>query len=261
MSTDPETVRAYNLAAVEYDIHVADPSNSPLHEYYEKPAMHAELDVRGKDILNVGCGSGLDNEWCHEQGVGSITGIDLSPQLIEIAKSHFPDDNFSVMNMTKLGFQDSSFDIAYSSLAVHYLSDWVPALQEIHRVIRDNGRFIFSSNHPLETSLDYSVGEHSRIAHIGREIISATNSRQVFGDYMAAQNDGVKKVRGTFADTHSVIYYHRTFSRMMNDIQTAGFAIDKVIEPLPQEVMAQSDPELYKQLMNQPKFIIWVLQK
>lgn len=42
MPTDKETIATYNAISVDYDAHTANPVDSPLHAYYEKPVMHAE---------------------------------------------------------------------------------------------------------------------------------------------------------------------------------------------------------------------------
>lgn len=261
MSTERQTIQTYNTAAGSYDAHVADPGSSPLHAYYEKPALHAELDIAAQNVLNIGCGSGLDNEWAHTQNVDSIFGIDISTELIAIAKQRFPEDNFAVMDAAHLGFRDQSFDVAYSSLVLHYLPDWSLPLREAHRVLSPGGSFVFSCNHPLETSFESTSDQQSRTVRLGRTIMNATNERFVYGDYLATESDGVKKIDGTFADEYRVQYYHRTFGKMIAEINTSGFRIKKLIEPVPLEEMKQQNPEHYKQVLQQPKFLIWVLEK
>jgi hypothetical protein len=60
-----------------YDAHVSDPADSPLHAYYEKPAMRAELpDLTDLSVLSIGCGSGADAHWLKEHGAGSVSGAD-----------------------------------------------------------------------------------------------------------------------------------------------------------------------------------------
>lgn len=261
MSIDKQTIETYNNAAGSYDDHVTNSVKSPLHAYYEKPAIHAELNLLDRVVLNVGCGSGRDNEWAHCQQVGSIFGIDASSALVDIAQENFPDDNFVVMDAANLGFRDEVFDVAYSSLTLHYLPDWLAALREARRVLRGRGLFVFSVNHPLETALVKTDDQDGRTARIGRTIVNGSEERIVYGDYLAAESGGLRKIIGTVADKHHVQYYHRTFARMIADINASGFTIRKLVEPVPLAQMKNDNPEYYKQVLAQPKFLVWVLQK
>lgn len=186
MTTDRETIATYNAAATAYDAHISDPTASPLHAYYEKPAMRAELpDLTDLSVLSVGCGSGADAQWLKEHGAYDVSGVDISAGLIDVAQQKYPDIDFRVMDMADLKFPDESFDLVYSSLAIHYLPDWVQPLSEARRVLRPNGQFIFSCNHPVETSLEYSSNEQTRGAYLGRTIMQDTEERQIPRQRMA----------------------------------------------------------------------------
>jgi ubiquinone/menaquinone biosynthesis C-methylase UbiE len=262
MTTDPRTVETYNAAAEVYDAHISNPADSPLHTYYEKPAMRAELpDLTDLSVLSIGCGSGVDAHWLKEHGAGSVSGVDISVGLIGVAQQKYPDIDFRVMDMAKLEFPDESFDLAYSSLAIHYLPDWGPPLREARRILRPNGQFIFSCNHPVETSLEYSSNERTRGAYLGRTIMQDTEARQIHGDYLAADHEGVRQTVGTVATEYTVRNYHRPFSKMIESILASGFTIKKLVEPLPQEEMKRDNLEHYKQVLKIPKFAIWVLEK
>jgi len=263
MTTSPETVRTYNSAADAYDAHVSNPADSPLHAYYEKPAIRAELpDIEGLSVLSIGCGNGADAQWLKENGADRVSGVDISIGLVRLARDKFPNVNFQVMDMARLGFKDESFDLAYSSLAIHYLPDWALPLREAYRVLRPGSHYVFSCNHPLESALEYFDNGHTRGAHLGRTIIQATEERIIYGDYLAADYDGgVRPTSGTVAGDHAVDNYHRPFGRMVEDIIASGFSIKKLVEPVPLEEMQVNSPEHYKQVRKLPKFAIWVLEK
>ncbi|NDC22499.1 hypothetical protein EBZ57_04010 [bacterium] len=59
----------------------------------------------------------------------------------------------------------------------------------------------------------------------------------------------------------NVTAYHRTFSKMLEQIQASGFQIEKLIEPKPTEELKQKDPAIFDQLNKIPAFMIWVLKK
>lgn len=261
MATDPNTVKSYNQNAENYNRHVSDPTDSTFHSYYEKPAIRAELPILdGLNVISIGCGSGVDARWLADNGAKKVVGIDISEGLLAIAKKNHPDIDFHEMDMERLGFEDESFDLAYSSLAIHYVDDWTQSLKEAHRVLRQGGQYIFSCGHPVDSAMEYATEGNVKYARLGRKVDLETKKRTTFGDYLAAQGDGTKPVRGMLGDIEIVVY-HRTFSKMIEQILAAGFAIEKVVEPQPTEGMQSADPQMFDQLTKVPTFMIWVLRK
>ena len=68
-----------------------------------------EYIEEGKDILDVGCGHGRDSKYFSENEF-NVTAVDLSEELLSIAKKISPKANFMLMDMRNLSFQDNSFD-------------------------------------------------------------------------------------------------------------------------------------------------------
>lgn len=261
MATHPNTANHYNQGAENYHRHVSDPNDSIFHAYYEKPAIRAELpDLEGLDVVSIGCGSGVDARWLADNGANKVTGVDISSGLIDIAVKNNPDLEFHVMDMEKLSFDDASFDLAYSSLAIHYVDDWTVALKEARRVLRPNGQYVFSCGHPLDTAVEFEYKDGYKYAVVGRKVHQETNQRTVYGDYLIAEGDGVKPITGTLKDVE-VTVYHRTFSKMIEQIIASGFKIERMIEPQPRPEMEAIDPNIYHQLTRLPSFMIWVLKK
>lgn len=61
----------------------------------------------GGKILDAGCGYGRMSEWVHD-----YTGVDFSPDFIEIARLKYPDKKFMVADLEALPFKDKEFDWA-----------------------------------------------------------------------------------------------------------------------------------------------------
>lgn len=257
MATDPNTIKHYNANAEQYHRHVSDPSDSTFHSYYEKPAIRAELpDLDGLEVVSIGCGSGVDTRWLADNGAKRVVGVDISEGLLAIAKTSNPDIEFHEMDMEKLDFPDESFDLAYSSLAIHYVDDWTKPLKEANRVLRSGGQYVFSCGNPIDSAMEYAPEGDYKYAGLGRRINQVTNERTIYGDYLARETDGIKPVTGVLKDIE-VVVYHRTFSKMIEQIQASGFSIERVVEPQPIE----GDPDHYEQLTKIPTFMIWVLRK
>ncbi|MBC7708085.1 class I SAM-dependent methyltransferase [Polaromonas sp.] len=261
MATDPKTINHYNENADGYHRHVSDPNESTFHAYYEKPAIRAELPpLTGLDVISIGCGSGVDARWLADNGAKKVVGVDISTGLIEIAMRENPDLEFQVMDMEQLSFKDESFDLAYSSLAIHYVDDWTQPLKEAYRILKPRGSYVFSCGHPIDSAVEYRSENGYKYALLGRKVNQATRERTIYGDYLAADSDGVKPVKGILADMEITVY-HRTFSKMLEQIQAAGFKIERMVEPQPTEGMKVADPQVFEQLSKIPCFMIWVLRK
>lgn len=261
MATDSNTIRHYNLNAEDYHRHVSDPNDSIFHAYYEKPAIRAALPVLdGLEVISIGCGSGVDTRWLADNGAKRVIGVDISKGLVKIAKTENPDLEFYEMDMEQLDLPDSSFDLAYSSLAIHYIDDWTQPLKEARRILRAGGQYIFSCGHPIDDAMEYATEGTLKYARLGRKIDKEINTRTVYGDYLAKEGGGIKPIKGSLGNIE-IVFFHRTFGKMVEQILAAGFSIERVIEPQPTEGMRDINPGMYEQLTKIPTFLIWVLRK
>jgi SAM-dependent methyltransferase len=97
---------------------------------------------RGRRLLEVGCGVGLDLAR-FAQGGAQVTGIDLSSTAIELAEQNFAQRglraNLRVMDGEALAFAPASFDVVYAHGVVQYTADAPRMIAEIHRVLRPGG--------------------------------------------------------------------------------------------------------------------------
>lgn len=101
------------------------------------------LPVRGKRVLEVGCGMGLDAlEFA--RGGARVTGIDLVPRHVKLARKLFSTcgirGNFLTADAEKLPFPKNSFDVVYSHGVLHHTPNARKAILEILRVLRPTGK-------------------------------------------------------------------------------------------------------------------------
>jgi SAM-dependent methyltransferase len=97
-----------------------------------------EVASDGASILDAGCASGFYSEvfsHCIKARL-SYTGIDLSPAMIELARTSYPNCTFEVASLTALPFADATFDIVFSSGAIVHVPDYGKAVSEVARVAR-----------------------------------------------------------------------------------------------------------------------------
>jgi ubiquinone/menaquinone biosynthesis C-methylase UbiE len=98
--------------------------------------------ARGLDVLDVGCGQGIDLIQLARAGA-RVTGIDLTPRHVELAREHLEalglDGVVLEGDAERLPFPDDSFDLVTSNGVLHHTPDMEAALREIRRVLRPDG--------------------------------------------------------------------------------------------------------------------------
>jgi SAM-dependent methyltransferase len=229
-------------SAAQYDAmaeaYAADNLDSPFNAYYERPATQSLLgDVMGKRALEVGCGAGPLTEWLLDRGA-VVTAMDISPAMVSLAQARVGNRaRIRVGNLAEpLAFAaDGDFDLVVASLVLHYLEDWETPLRELRRVLIPDGALVFSTHHP---TMDAQI--HSP------------------DDYFATKQVTEVWTKGT--GSFEVTFWRRPLTAMTESIHAAGFLIERLVEPMPRAELARRDPDSYKRVTTQPRFIFFRLK-
>jgi ubiquinone/menaquinone biosynthesis C-methylase UbiE len=121
-----------------------------LDEYrYDKlnylPRVVDFSSYKGKNLLEVGCGTGIDLVR-FARGGANVTGIDLSKTAIDLVDRNFMQRGLSadllVMNGECMQFPDNNFDVVYAHGVLQYTADTEKMIAEIHRVLKPGGEAI-----------------------------------------------------------------------------------------------------------------------
>jgi ubiquinone/menaquinone biosynthesis C-methylase UbiE len=100
---------------------------------------------RGKNLLEVGCGVGIDLVR-FARGGAMVTGVDLAETAIELARANFEQNRLPgtllVMNGEDLTFEDDAFDVVYAHGVLQYTANASKMVSELHRVLRPGGEAI-----------------------------------------------------------------------------------------------------------------------
>lgn len=136
--------------------------------------LFAELvqDAGGGPVADVGCGTGYVTGYLHAAGADAF-GIDLSPEMIAIARRDHPDLRFEVGTMTDLDLADNSVAgiVAFWSV-IHVPDDAMPGVcEEFRRVLRPQGRLLVGFHVGDET-------QHTSEGYTGRSINVDTHHRR-----------------------------------------------------------------------------------
>ena len=94
--------------------------------------------VKSHALLDIGCATGTQTAEL-KSIASTITAVDISPQMIAHAKSHYPDIQFIEGQAEALPLPNAAFSHVYSSMALQWVSSPAQALVEIQRVLKKGG--------------------------------------------------------------------------------------------------------------------------
>ena len=131
----------------------------------ETPILFGMLpDLRGKKVLDIGCGMGQHARQYSEMGAESVLGIDLSEKMLQYAREHNSSDNivYQRMAMEDIDTISETFDLVTSSLVFDYAEDFPGLMQKIHHLMKKDAEFVFSMSHPIVTAWDGVYDRYTR---------------------------------------------------------------------------------------------------
>ena len=213
-------------------------------DLFEEPALFALLpDVRGRAVVDLGCGDGGHCMRLVRAGAREVVGVDISENMLAAARANNADPRIEYLRlpMEDLRALNRRFDVAVSSLAVHYVADFPALARDVRALLDAGGVFVFSQEHPLTSC--FSGGERWTRDADGNKLHAN------IADYCV---EGARDTRW-FVD--GVRKYHRTFSTIVNALVDAGFRIDRVVEPTPDAGMMRAHPE-HADLRHKPDFML-----
>jgi len=123
-------------------------------DQYHFEKLHHLLDLirfddwKGKDVLDVGCGAGVEVVRFARAGART-TGVDIAQSAITLARQNLEQQGLEarleVADGEHLPFPDASFDFVFAHGVVQYTSDGRRMAAEIHRVLRPGGLAVFQA--------------------------------------------------------------------------------------------------------------------
>jgi ubiquinone/menaquinone biosynthesis C-methylase UbiE len=101
----------------------------------------------GEDVLDVGCGAGMDTLIAAQMvgRSGSVTGVDMTPEMVAKARRSTAEIGLDTVTIVEgsaehLPFPDASFDVVISNGVIDLIPDKDAVFSEIVRVLRPGGR-------------------------------------------------------------------------------------------------------------------------
>jgi len=229
----PIAADAYDRLA---DAFAAWVDTKPHNAHYDRPPVLSLLPpVSGRRVLDAGCGPGAYAEWMADHGA-EVVALDVSPRMVEHARRRL---GFrAAVHQADLGqpldfLGTGEFDLVVSGLTLDYVRDWRRPLGEFFRVLRTPGWLVFSVAHPFDEFYDH----HPHGSYFDVEAVEMTFDWPAYG------------VR------ERIPYFRRPLSAMLDPLFSAGFRLERMLEPRPTPEFRSGDARDYEKLMRQPGFL------
>jgi ubiquinone/menaquinone biosynthesis C-methylase UbiE len=116
---------------------------APITAMAIEPLLSSIRPKSGEHLLDVACGSGELTIAASKIGL-VVSGVDLAPEMVDIARSNTPDVDFRIADVEALPWNDNEFDCVVSNLGLGHFPDPERALRECVRVICPGGRLAVS---------------------------------------------------------------------------------------------------------------------
>jgi ubiquinone/menaquinone biosynthesis C-methylase UbiE len=203
-------------------------------------------DVRGKTILDAGCGEGMYSRYLKKRGAG-IVGIDGSEKMIRFARERDLDIEFKVADLLQpLDFQDECFDAIVSAGVLMSLPQLDTFLSESIRILKNRGVLAISVNHPAFSNPTMRLYQPVWAKWLRRPIAGLAVSYFDTG--------------GAGSDANAWPLYHRTIEEYVDAFRNNGFQIDRITEPhhLSKDILDKNNVEYVTRL---PRYIFFKLTK
>lgn len=225
------------------DFFARNADTSPYNAYTDRPAMlDLAGDVTGQRLLDVGCGAGHYAVELLARGA-HVTGIDGSADLLRHARTRVeaqaPEEahataEFRVHDLdTPLDFApDAAFDGAVCALVYHHVTARAQLLAELRRVLRPGGWLALSTTHP--------TSEWQRVG----------------GSYY----DDTWIDDPLHNPAFSIRYQRLTLEALMTELLSAGFVLERLVEPRPVPEAHIEDPDCHTRLHTRPCFLAFRLR-
>ena len=230
-----ETVDIWNRNADFWDERMGE--GNEFHKFLIEPTQLGLLSLgAGERVLDIGCGNGQFARKVASLGC-EVVAVDAAPRMVENARRRTPNDaeyavrlRYDVVDASDsaamLALGESEFEAAVCTMALMDIASIEPIARTVRRLLKPEGRFVFSVMHPCFNSTEgfrQTMEQEDRDGEIvERWSVSVTR-------YIEPHVHKGLAMRGQPLAQN---YFHRPLSALLGTFFRAGFVVDAVEEPV-----------------------------
>ena len=203
-------------------------------------------NMENLNVIDLGCGYGWFCRYARQKNASHVLGLDISERMLKKAREMTSDSAiiYRQEDLEQLKLSDDTYDLAYSSLTLHYIENLSTLLMTIYQSLRSGGYFIFSAEHPIYTSPKHPRWFMDREGQRSWPV----NSYQMEGH------------RVTDWLIEGVVKQHRMIGTYLNMLINQGFIIKHVEEWGPTSQQIYENPSLDEE-KERPMILLVSVQK
>jgi SAM-dependent methyltransferase len=118
------------------------------------------------EVADLGCGTGRTGAWLAARGVEAIDGVDLTPEMLAVARERGVHRKLVEADVTATGLEEEHYDLVVTSLVDEHLADLRPLYAEAYRLAKPGATYVLIGYHPhfimatgMPTHYDNASGE------------------------------------------------------------------------------------------------------
>lgn len=237
----PSPTNTYDEYASQYaQLKATQEESGADHDGTVRQFLQVIGDLSGLDVLDAGCGEGYLSRIL-AQGGARVTGIDISPRLIEIARAKDLDGaiEYQVADLSQpLPTYQGRFDLVTSYFVLNDVCDYQGFLTTLASALKPAGRLVLLMNNP------YSFVVRGHIT-----------------DYFAASGQAFP-YRGLAEEGVKVYFWHRTLEEYLSACFAVGLQVRRLVDvPTPEGSFKRRSDTLIPEGYHFPFFTILSLVK
>ncbi|MER7011556.1 class I SAM-dependent methyltransferase [Saccharopolyspora sp. NPDC000359] len=132
---------------------------------------------------DLGCGTGRTGQWLRGKGVPSIDGVDLTPEMLALARQRGAHDQLTEADVTATGLDEGAYDLVVSSLVDEHLADLSPFYREAGRIAAPKAAFVLVTFHP---HFIMTAGMPTHFTNDAGESVAITTNVHLISDHVTA---------------------------------------------------------------------------
>ncbi|MGY3215265.1 class I SAM-dependent methyltransferase [Mucilaginibacter sp. HD30] len=144
---EKDSIEAYNLWAENYDTQQGNLMMDMDSAIFLQ--LLSEVNIAGKRIADIGCGTGRHWPYLFGQKPADISGFDVSPGMLNRLQLKYPSARvYQIKDNFFIDIPDSSFDVIVSTLTVAHIENIDEALEAWSRILKTKGDIVITDFHP-----------------------------------------------------------------------------------------------------------------